>query len=168
MELAPLLAKSRNSAFTRWWMNIGLRWRIPFNRPHGFRVLPLQEGGIRVEIPDRRINRNHINGIHACCLATAAEYCTGLALMEHLDPKRYRIIMKSLAMDYHYQAKTGAHADFALSSSELQEQIIRPLGSGEPVLYTAEVPLHDVSGNHLATGRITWQIKEWGQVRTKV
>ena len=168
MELAPILAKSRNSAFTRWWMNIGLHWMVPFNRPHGFRVLPLPTGGIRVEIPNWRINRNHIKGIHACCLATAAEYCSGLALMEHLDPKRYRIIMKSFTMDYHYQAKAKAHAEFAPSASELDERIIRPLSSGEPVLYTAEVPLHDISGNHLATGRITWQIKDWGQVRTKV
>ncbi len=168
MELAPILAKSRNSAFTRWWMNIGLHWMVPFNRPHGFRVLPLPTGGIRVEIPNWRINRNHIKGIHACCLATAAEYCSGLALMEHLDPKRYRIIMKSLTMDYHYQAKAKAHAEFAPSASELDDRLIRPLSSGEPVLYTAEVPLHDISGNHLATGRITWQIKDWGQVRTKV
>ena len=54
------------------------------------------------------------------------------------------------------------------AASEFDELILRPLRSGEPVLYTAEVPLHDVSGNHLATGRITWQIKDWGQVRTKV
>lgn len=168
MELGPILSRSRNSAFTRWWMNIGLRWMIPFNRPHGFHVLPLPEGGIRVDVPYWRVNRNHIQGIHACCLATAAEYCSGLALMEHFDPKRYRIIMKSLTMDYHYQAKAKAHAEFAPTAKEIKDRVLRPLSCGDPVLFKAEVPLHDVIGNHLATGHITWQIKEWGKVRTKV
>ena len=27
--------------------------------------------------------------------------------------------------------------------------------------------IKDVSGNHLATGTITWQVKEWSKVRTK-
>lgn len=168
MDLPKLLERSRSSSFTRGWMNMGLRWMIPFNRPHGFRVVPLASGGIRVEIPYWRVNRNHIKGIHACCLATAAEYCSGLALMERLDPKRYRIIMKTLRMEYHYQAKAKAHAEFAPSAADLENHIIQPLGSGEPVLYTAEVPLHDVAGNHLATGHITWQVKDWQKVRTKV
>lgn len=168
MDLPLLLERSRTSAWARWWLNAGLRWMIPFNRPHGFRVVPLPTGGIRVDVPYWRVNRNHIKGIHACCLATAAEYCSGLALMEHLDPKRYRIIMKSMTMDYHYQAKTGAYAQFAPSAQELDDHLFQPLRTGEPVLYIAEVPLHDAGGNYLATGHITWQIKDWGQVRTKV
>ncbi len=92
MQLAPLLQKARTSRIARWWLNGLLRWMIPFNRPHGFKVTPLQAGGIRVDIPYWRINHNHIKGIHACALATAAEYCSGLALLEKLDAKQYRLI----------------------------------------------------------------------------
>lgn len=168
MDLPRLLHRARTSAFTRWWLNVGLRWMIPFNRPHGFRVVPLAEGGIRVEIPYWRVNRNHIRGIHACCLATAAEYCSGLALVEQLGPDRYRLIMKTLSMEYHYQAKARAHAVFAPSATEVRERVLVPLESNHSVLFLAEVPLHDEAGNHLATGHITWQVKDWRKVRTKL
>lgn len=167
MDLVRLLQRSRTSAFTRWWLNAGLRWKIPFNRPHGLRVRPLRDGGIRVEVPFWRVNRNHIRGIHACCLATAAEYCSGLALLEHLGPDRYRLIMKSLNMEYFFQAKARAHAEFAPSAQTIRELVSLPLESNESVLYVAEVHLHDEAGNHLATGRITWQVKDWRKVRTK-
>ena len=168
MDLSKLIRSSRNSGISRFWLNSILRWMIPFNQSHGFHVRPLKEGGISVLIPYWRINRNHINGIHACALATAAEYCSGLALLEHLDPKRYRLIMKTLQMDYHYQAKAEALAVFAPSASEIQAQVLQTLETNEAVLYTAVVELHDEHTNHLATGRITWQVKEWGSVRTKV
>lgn len=143
-----------------------LRFKIPFNQPHGFRVEPVKGGGIEVHIPYWRINRNHIKGIHACALATAAEYCSGLALLEHLDASKYRLIMKSLHMDYHYQAKAHAHAVFAPSAEEIGDQVIAPLKSTDAVLYTARVELHDAKANHLATGLIIWQVKAWEKVRT--
>jgi len=167
MDLLQLLEKARTSGVARWKLNAALRWMIPFNRPHGLRVTPLNTGGIRVDIPFRRANLNHIKGVHACCLATAAEYCSGLALMEHLDAKRYRIIMKSLRMDYHYQAKAAAFAQFAPGREELDRHILQPLRTDEAVLYTAQVEVRDAE-HHLATGHITWQVKEWGKVRTKV
>lgn len=154
--------------FTRWWMNLVLPWLIPFNRPHGFRVVPLQGGGISVHIPYWRINRNHIRGVHACCLATAAEMCSGLSVLEHLDPRRYRMIMRSLTMNYHYQAKEPVVATCVLSRSEVAEHVLGPLGSQAAVDHTNTVELRDRSGNHLATGIITWQVKAWEKVRTKV
>lgn len=167
MDLRRIIERSRTSAISRWGLNLALGRMIPFNRPHGLRVRPLAKGGIRVEIPFRRTNQNHIRGIHACCLATAAEFCSGLALMEHVDPQRYRIIMKEIRMEYHFQAKSRAYAEFAPTREVLDEGLMRPLETGAPLLFVAEVPVHDIAGNHLATGKITWQIKEWAQVRTK-
>jgi len=112
------------------------------------------------------VNRNHIRGVHACCLATAAEFCSGLALMEHVGADRYRIIMKTLRMDYLYQAKSAAIAEFVPTASELEHALLQPLRDGAAVLYTAEVPVDDVAGKRLAIGYITWQLKPWDQVRT--
>lgn len=167
MNLPTLIQRSRTSVLSRTWLNALLRWKIPFNQPHGFRLEPLRDGGIKVHIPYWRINRNHIKGIHACALATAAEYCSGLALLEHLDAAKYRLIMKSLHMDYHYQAKAKAYAVFAPTGEEIAQQVIGPLKSSDAVLYTARVELHDVKQNHLATGLIIWQVKAWEKVRTK-
>ncbi len=167
MDLKTLLSRARRSAAQRWWLDRILHWMIPFNAPHGLKVVPLREGGIRVDIPYWRVNRNHIRGIHACCLATAAEYCSGLVLMERLDAKTHRLIMKELRMEYHYQAKEAAYATYAPTHAEVEQAVLRPLEQHDAVLYTAVVEVHDVSRNHLATGRITWQVKAWAKVRTK-
>jgi acyl-coenzyme A thioesterase PaaI-like protein len=148
-------------------MNRVLALAIPFNRPHGFRVVPLPGGGIRVEVPFHRVNRNHVKGIHACCLATAAEFCSGLTLMAGLEARKYRILMTALAVEYHYQAKAAAFAELP-PLTEGNRAMLAPLERGEAVLHTAEVPLKDVLGNHLATARITWQLKPWTAVRTAV
>ncbi len=168
MHLPTLLAQARTSAFTRWKLNALLPWMIPFNRPHGFKVVPLPEGGISVHIPYWRINRNHIKGIHACCLATAAELCSGLSVLEQLDPRQYRLIMRSLHMQYHYQAKQAAVARCAPSATAITDEVVRPLQDQAAVEHSSTVELHDRSGNHLATGTVVWQVKRWDQVRTKV
>lgn len=166
MNLPDLLERARVSSWWRWWLNVALRRLIPFNRPHGLWVEPLPEGGIRVRVPYRRVNRNHIRGVHACCLATAAEFCSGLALMEHVGAERHRIIMKTLRMEYLYQARSAAVAEFVPTASELEQALLQPLRNGASVLYTAEVPVADREGKQLAIGYITWQLKPWDQVRT--
>lgn len=168
MNLPHLLSKARMSGAWRWRLNFLLPWAIPFNRPHGFKVVPLLAGGISVRIPYRRVNRNHINGIHACAIATASEMCSGLSVMEKLDPKQYRLIMRTLHMEYHYQAKQPAWAKCVPSAEEIAERVVRPLASEDSVDYTSTVEVHDESGNHLATAIVTWQVKEWSKVRTKV
>jgi acyl-coenzyme A thioesterase PaaI-like protein len=168
MHLPTLLQKARTSSLQRGLLNAILPWMIPFNRPHGFRVVPLPEGGIRVEIPYWRINRNHIKGVHACCLATAAEMCSGLSVLEQLDPRKYRLIMRELRMRYHYQAKQKAWATCVPLAEDIRVQVVEPLQHQEAVDYTSVVELHDKAGNHLATGTVTWQVKRWDKVRTKV
>ncbi len=168
MNVPQLLARARHSALARAWANALLPFIIPFNRPHGFRVVPLKEGGISVEVPYWRINRNHIKGIHACALATAAEMCSGLTVLERLDPKHYRMIMRELRMQYHYQAKRRTIASSAPTAQEIEEQVVRPLQQADQVDYTNTVILRDIDGNHIATGTVTWQVKPWSKVRTKV
>ena len=168
MHLPSALANARSSILFRAWLNFILPWMIPFNRPHGFKVVPLPEGGISVRIPYWRINRNHIKGIHACALATAAEMCSGLSVLEQLDPTHYRLIMRSLHMEYHYQAKMNAAASCSPDPEVIRTTVVEPLKTTEAVDYTSTVLLKDDKGNHLATGTITWQVKGWGKVRTKV
>lgn len=168
MNLPLLLSKARTSSAWRWRLNFILPWAIPFNQPHGFKVHPLPTGGISVRIPYWRVNRNHIKGIHACAIATASEMCSGLSVMEKLDPKRYRLIMRTLHMEYHYQAKQPAWAKCVPTVEEIEERVVRPLASNSAVDYSSTVEVHDDAGNHLATATVTWQVKEWSKVRTKV
>ena len=169
MHLPTLLASARRSRWGRFKLNAVLPFAVPFNRPHGFRVVPLPEGGIQVDIPNWRINQNHIKGIHACAIATASEMCSGLSVLEHLDPKKYRLIMRALHMEYHYQAKMKASARSTPEASEVQRTVVDPLTAGQgSVDHTSTVEVRDAQGNHLATATVTWQVKEWSRVRTKV
>jgi len=168
MNLSALLTKARTSAYSRWWLNRVLPSSIPFNRPHGFEVIPLRDGGISVRIPYWRVNRNHIRGIHACAIATASEMCSGLSILEKLDPKQYRLIMRTLHVEYHYQAKKPATATCVPSTDEITTRVVEPLRNQDAVDYGSTVEVHDADGRHLATATVTWQVKEWRKVRTKV
>ncbi|HEY0655032.1 MAG TPA: DUF4442 domain-containing protein, partial [Chryseosolibacter sp.] len=118
-------------------------------------------------IPYRKSNFNHIRGLHACALATISEFTTGFLLVSKLDAKKYRLIMQRLEMDYHYQGKMDAFAEFQISEAWLAENIYTPLKSKDSVVVNCQVRIHDTKGNHLTTGNVFWQIKDWAKVKTK-
>ena len=162
-----LLEKARHSKFYLWVLNTGLSRMIPFNKPHGFKVLELGDYHLKTRLPYRKKNLNHIRGIHACALATLSEYTSGLLLISKLGFSQYRIILQRLEMDYHYQGKMDAEAVYSINQQWLDEKIFQPLKQSESVIITCEVKIHDVAGNHLTTGKVHWQIKEWKRVKTK-
>lgn len=168
MNLRSLVTNAKSSGFYLWILNIVLNRMVPFNKPHGFKVLEIGDFHLKTMAPHRHSNFNHIKGIHACALATLAEFTTGLLLLIKLDPKNYRLIMQKLTMDYHYQARMDAEAFFSISDEWLRLNILNPLTTEEKVTVNCEVKIHDMEYNHLATGIITWQIKKWEKVRTKV
>jgi hypothetical protein len=89
-------------------------------------------------------------------------------LVSKLDGQKYRLIMQRLEMDYHYQGKMDATAEFSVSEQWFAEQIYEPLKSNDAVVVPCEVKVHDIKGNHLTTGRVIWQIKHWSKVKTKI
>lgn len=168
MNLQRLLSLAENSPVYRWLLNRALNVAIPFNKPHRFKVLEVSDQKIKVRLPYRRSNFNHIGGIHACALATVSEFATGLLLVKRLDGKRYRLIMQRMEMDYHYQGKMDAVATFEIDDKWLNEAIVEPVAESGVALVQCVVLIHDVQGNHLTSGRIHWQIKDWRKVKTKV
>lgn len=162
-----ILEKAKHSAFYLKVLNWSLGRMIPFNTPHGFKIYEIEDFRLKIIIPYRRINFNHIRGLHACALATISEFATGFLLLSNLDMKKYRLIMQRLEMDYHYQGKMDAFAEFKISKEWLNENIINPLQTQEAVVVPCEVKIHDSKGNHLTTGKVFWQIKDWSSVKTK-
>jgi hypothetical protein len=168
MDLQKLLKQAETSPFYKWLLNRGLNYTIPFNKPHRFQVQEISDQHLKVRLPYRRSNFNHIRGIHACALATVSEFSTGLLLIKRLDPAKYRLIMQRIEIDYHYQGKMDASAFFHISEEWLQKQIYEPLQTRESAVVECEIKIHDVAGNHLTTGKVFWQIKDWKKVKTKV
>ena len=166
-DSAKLIQKAKHSAFWRWVLNQALYRMVPFNRPHKFQVVEIGDHILRALIPYRKSNFNHIRGLHACALATISEFATGFLLLSRLDMKKYRLIMQRIEMDYHYQGKMDGFAEFRTSEEWYLQQIILPLESQEAVIVPCEIKIHDAKGNHLTTGRVFWQIKDWQKVKTK-
>jgi hypothetical protein len=140
---------------------------IPFNKPHGFQILEISSSHLKILLPYRRKNLNHIKGLHACALATVSEFTTGFSLVSKLDSKKYRLIMKQLEMNYHYQGKMDAVSEFSISEEWLQTNIYDPLKTSESVVVNCQVKIHDIKGNHLSTGNVFWQVKDWNKVKTR-
>jgi acyl-coenzyme A thioesterase PaaI-like protein len=167
-EAANILEKAKNSSFYLRVLNWSLARMIPFNKPHGFKIIEIENYRLKTLMPYKPSNFNHIRGLHACGLATISEFTTGFLLLSLLDIKKYRIIMQRLEMDYHYQGKMDATAEFTITPAWLNEKIIVPLQTQDAVVVPCEIKIHDVNGNQLTTGKVFWQFKNWDKVKTRV
>ncbi|MBK9401685.1 MAG: DUF4442 domain-containing protein [Bacteroidetes bacterium] len=165
MNLNSLLEKAKTSGFYKWLFNIVLWRTIPFNQPHRLKVEQVKGDALLISIPFIRKNKNHINGIHACALATLCEYISGLSLARALPPEQYRLILKSIQMEYLYQGKMKVNAEFGIDQSELVA-IKAALVTEDSIVKTYAVQVFDTHQHHICTGSITWQIKPWGKVKS--
>ena len=168
MNLSNLFDKAKNSKRHRWLLTYSLNRFVPFNQAHRFKVEALGDTFLRIKVPYRKSNLNHLKGIHACAQATAAEISSGLLLIARLDPKRYRLILQKLDLEYHYQAKNSVTARFEADDDWLQDRIFEPLEQSDRVYVDCPIDLYDEEENLVASAIARWQIKDWQAVRTKV
>ncbi|MFY8036577.1 MAG: DUF4442 domain-containing protein [Cyclobacteriaceae bacterium] len=164
---AKIIEKAKHSAFYLKLLNWALYRMVPFNKPHGFRIVEIGDYRLKTIMPYKHRNFNHIRGLHACGLATISEFATGFLLLSSLDMKKYRMILQRLEVNYLYQGKMDATAEFTISKEWMEENIVKPLQTNDSVVVPCEVKIHDLKGNHLTTGVVHWQFKEWSKVRTK-
>ncbi|HRH65523.1 MAG TPA: DUF4442 domain-containing protein, partial [Bacteroidia bacterium] len=132
-KLLFLLERAKHSSVHRTLLNFVLARAIPFNAPHGFRVQDVFDDGIKIKLPYKRKNLNHLNGIHACALATLSEYTAGITLSIACGTDSFRLIMKELSMIYHYQAKQDVFAELRYPALEFQRTIFLPLQTQDAV-----------------------------------
>lgn len=168
MDLNKLCRQAEDSAFYRLLLSLALRFMVPFNRGHAFRIEEISHRHLVVKAPYRRRNLNHVKGIHACALATIAEISSGLFLLSRLDAKRYRIILSRLELDYTYQAKTHAYARFEADHGWLEQELFQKLAQSEKTILVCPIHLYDAQGKELCKAKAHWQVKDWQAVKTKV
>ncbi|HMJ71266.1 MAG TPA: DUF4442 domain-containing protein [Cyclobacteriaceae bacterium] len=167
MDLLTYVQRAKRSPLHLWLLNAFFERMVPFNLPHKFRVTEIGEDHVKTLLPYRRKNLNHVKGLHACALATLTEMTSGFLLAIKLDPKKFRLILRKLEIDYLYQGKMDAICEFHLSSEWLQSNIHNPLTRADSVDIIAEVKIFDIKGNQLTSGKAYWQVKDWAKVRTK-
>ena len=159
--------RAKTSGFYLWLLNRVFERMVPFNLSHRFRIVEIGAQHVKTYLPYRRSNLNHVKGLHACALATLTELTSGFLLAARLDPKKFRLILKRLEIDYLYQGKMDAVCEFRLTDDLLRDTITGPLQSIESTVFVAEVNIFDLKGNQLTAGKAHWQIKDWSKVRTK-
>jgi acyl-coenzyme A thioesterase PaaI-like protein len=166
-QLQSLIKKASDYPFYKWLLNRIMAFTVPFNGPHKFKILEISPGKSKILLPYRRSNLNHVKGIHACALATLCEYTIGLTLVSKIGEKEFRIILKNLDLEYHYQAKMDVIASFELNDEMLSEQIILPMQKTDAVFCKFEVSIFDLANNHICTGHTNWQVKKWEKVKSQ-
>ncbi len=166
--LPKLTVRAKGSRLWLWLLNVLLCRIIPFNCPHGFKILELGDEFLRTTAPYRRKNHNHLRGIHACAIATIAEFSGGFLLLSRLDPQKYRLIMSRIEVDYVFQAKEAIVSESRLEAERMKAEILDPLKEQESVTFRIGSRVADISGNLVAQAFTTWQVKRWDKVRTKI
>ena len=164
-KLLVIFEKAKHSTFFLWLLNRALWYAIPFNKPHRIKITAVHDNGISMRLPFRRKNLNHLKGIHACALATMAEYTSGICLLTTIGTN-FRLIMKNISVTYHYQAKMDVITTMKLDKNLLREKVLTPLLSEDAVLFENSVEVYDLLTNHICTAVVQWQLKKWEKVKT--
>lgn len=166
-KLATLIQKAEHSKLYMWLLNHVMSHAVPFNKPHGFKVVDITSHHVTTFAPYRKKNFNHVRGIHACAIATVGELAAGIVLMYHFSPVKYRFIMSNMQIEYHYQAKKNITA-MATLSIEDKNNILTTLENSDKTSQLVISEIKDADQQLVATVKTVWQIKSWKNVKTKL
>jgi acyl-coenzyme A thioesterase PaaI-like protein len=139
---------------------------IPFNAPHGFKIKELSDQKVLIFLPNRKLNHNHLGGVHACAMATVGEFCAGMSLLKSFGASKYRLILSELNVKYTYQGRCDLEGSCSLTQID-KESIKTILESEGKYLQKLDTILTDKNGKEVAIVTTTWQLKEWDKVKTK-
>lgn len=143
-----------------------LRVGIPFNAPHGFKIKTLSPDAVIISLPNRKLNHNHIGGIHACAMATVGEYCAGMSLLSSFGISKYRLILSELNVKYTYQGRVELEGICSPHQIDV-EKVKTGLETEGKYLQELKTIIRDLNGKEVAEVSTTWQLKNWEQVKTK-
>jgi len=148
-------------------LNQALKFGIPFNAPHGFQVEELTNQMTKISLPFRKLNQNHLGGIHACAIATVGEFCAGLSILSSFGISKYRLILSELNVKYSYQGRVDLEG-ICLPTQINKDEVTKSLDSQTPYFQTLKTIIGEKKSNkEVAVVTTTWQIKSWDLVKTK-
>ena len=138
---------------------------IAFNAPHGFKIKEINDDIVRITLPNRKLNHNHLGGIHACAMATVGEYCAGMSLLKTFGVSQYRLILSDLHVKYTYQGRCDLEGTCSPTQVD-KEAVKKVLDVDGKYLQTLKTIIHDKNGKECAVVTTTWQLKSWDKVKT--
>ena len=147
-------------------LNKVLALGIPFNAPHGFKIKEINDDAVIITLPNRKLNHNHLGGIHACAMATVGEFCAGMSLLKSFGVSKYRLILSDIHVKYTYQGRCDLEGSCSPRQIDI-EAANKILDSEGKYLQKLETLLRDKNGKEVAIVTTTWQLKSWDKVKTK-
>jgi acyl-coenzyme A thioesterase PaaI-like protein len=147
-------------------LNLTLSLKIPFNRPHQVEIIKLNKNTSIASLPYKRSNLNHLGGIHACAQATLGEFCAGVLLLRNLGLIDYRLIMRSLKINFYKQSKTTIKAVAKLDLTQ-QAMLNEDLAKCQEAEIKMQTQILDDKDNLIADVETDWHLKSWKACRYK-
>ena len=159
-------ATSKAKSGKPWFFSRLMSEVIPFNSPHGINVVELGHEKCIVYLPSKRKNKNHLGTMHACAIATAAEYVTGLNVVQNIDMEKHRLIMSRIEVDYIRRPVGYCNAESGISSNQMM-QINKELEADGVSKFNLVSSVIDSENEVVAKATIHWQVKSWQNVRVQ-
>ena len=139
---------------------------IPFNKPHSIKFLKLTQNESSLMMLNKRLNHNHLGGIHACAIATLGEFSAGLLLCKNFEMAKYRVIMKDIHVDFLKQARSNVTAKAQISEESLST-LKNKIKSEDQVTICLETNVYNEAEQKVALITTNWQLKDWSKTKMK-
>lgn len=139
---------------------------IPFNKPHGINFLKLSENESRMKMKNKRLNHNHLGGIHACAIATLGEFTAGILLCKNFQMTKYRVIMKDIYVEFKKQARSSIESESNLTEKEI-ESILKQIALEDKASIELKTIIKDINNEEVAVVTTNWQMKDWSKTQLK-
>lgn len=138
-------------------------YRVEFVERTGLERLETGRGHARLRMPLAG-NANHVGVLYMGGYTVLAEAVAAIPGISILDTTRFFPILKDIYVDFHRSAASDVTAEFRLDEPRL-EALLADLERKGSATYVAEFPMHDASGIHVASGRVTVKLLSHGWKR---
>lgn len=135
-------------------------YRVAFVERTGMRRLQERRGFAKLLMPLRG-NENHVAVMYLGAYTVLAEAVAAVPGISVLDTARFFPIIKDIHVDFHRPAASDVTAEYGLTEEQIAD-LLADLERKGSAGYTAEFPMHDADGGHVATGRVTVKLLSHG------
>ena len=130
---------------------------IPFVERTGIRVLELEPGYVKLELPFEP-NVNHVGTVYAGALFTLAELPGGALFLSTFDSRKFFPIVRDLQIRFLKPATTDVTVEVRMSEEEAEEIAARAEADGKAD-YEWQCELEDAKGQVVAVTTNQYQMR---------